>query len=197
LPLAVPAPDSSLMPVPRLEAMATPGVPLAPDLPSGVAAKTPWRLPGAGGGGSAAGWMPSAIRRSAPPAFPLVGGGGGTTLEPREALWVPEAFPVKESNEGGGGTTVAFPAFKLEGTRCAPIGSWGAGAMIADGARLISLSRRPETSTGGGGAITTEFSAGAALWRSTLVGGGATTGAFSDASETAARSVAASGTGTE
>ena len=68
---------------------------------------------------------------------------------------------------------------------------------MAEGARFMSLSRRPETSTGGGGATTEESSEGAAVRRSTAVGGGATTGVFKDAKETGARSVAATGTGTE
>lgn len=69
--------------------------------------------------------------------------------------------------------------------------------MMVDGAMLMSLTRRPVTSTGGGGATTDASSEGAAVRRSTASGGGATTGVFNEASETGERWVAATGTGTE
>src|SRR5580704_361986 len=143
--------------------------------------------------------MPRAITRLPPGEdVPPVDGGGGTMLEAREARapWA-EGLPPAELSEGGGGTTAALPAFRLEGTRCASTESAGAGAMMAEGARFMSLKRRPVTSVGGGGAITDESSDGAEVLRSTAVGGGATIGVFSEARETGARSVAETGTGTE
>ena len=95
-------------------------MPVAPDFPSGLEANAPWRLPGAGGGGTATGWIPSAIRRSPLAEALPVEGGGGTTAElkaDREA-GPPWAERVETaSSAGGGGTTAAFPAFKVLGTR--------------------------------------------------------------------------------
>ncbi len=156
--------------VPLASEARTSGVPAAPVLPSGVAAKVPRRFPtGGSAGGVTEGRIPKAINR--PPASAerdaCMDGGGGTTSVPEPPrplcprIWRPDPPAVGEpvaSTAGGGGTTVLPPLPNVDTVRCASTGSWGAGAITSERPILISPSFRMEAAFTAGGGSTTDAS---------------------------------------
>ena len=143
------------------------GVPGAPALPCGVAAKRPRRLPAGGSTGPLGdtGWIPSAMRRPPETATlePGTAGGGGTTAWPelpRAGRPLARVRSAPTGNCGAGATTCVRPMLRSPKRGMAVRSTSGAGSTTA-GSGACSWRREEASFTSGGGATADTVKSGA------------------------------------